>query len=108
LTTPEGAVQQSLPSTGGSRIINEKQAAQSLASEAVNSAIAQTVPGLASEFGRLTAQDMRANPGKYVKAGVEAGVALAPGGVIAEPKAIIDVGVAAIELTKALTDPASP
>jgi RHS repeat-associated protein len=109
LTTPEGTVQQSLPSTGGISVgINQKQAVLSLGNDVVKSAIAKAVPGWGSEFGRVTAEDMRANPGKYVRAGVEAGVALTPGGVIEEPKAIIDVGVAAIELTKALTDPAPP
>jgi RHS repeat-associated protein len=79
--TSEHTVKSALPSEGAALKI--------LGSEAVNSAIASTVPGRTTLFGRGIAQDAKAHPGRYVRAGVEIGAAVTPAGPYEVPKLIL-------------------
>jgi RHS repeat-associated protein len=76
--------------TGPMRVA-QGSAARSLGSDAINSTIAQTVPGGARLFARTLGQDVHDHPGKYAAAAVEVGIAATPFGVLEVPKVAIEV-----------------
>jgi len=92
--------------------LSQKEAVQGMGARAFTDAQQSATPNFAQQFGRATAQDFNAHPGKYVFAAVEVlaiftplpeGLAAVEG--IHEVKAAIDAGVAAGGLSWELTAP---
>jgi RHS repeat-associated protein len=90
--------------------ISQKEAVQGMGARAFTDAQQSARPSFAAQFGRVTAQDFRAHPGKYAFAAVEVLAIFTPlpetlaaieG--IHEVKASIDAGVAAGDLSWELT-----
>lgn len=82
--------------------VSEGQAAQSLGSAAVNSAIAETVPGMATMVGR----DLAAHKGELARSAVEVGLLSTPLGEAYEgAKVTVEVWWAAMGALKAATSP---
>jgi RHS repeat-associated protein len=100
VTSAEGKVLSTTPS-GRMRINDEAYAARSLGSEAINSAIAQTVPGRAHFFVQSAGQHY----GELIYGAIAIGVAVTPLGpleAIAGPKAAVEAWWALMDATSKL------